>query len=68
MVETKRNDDVETEQVQSKAKAALNYCINATEYNQQINGKPWKYILIPHDAVKLNMSLQYLFNQYEVCE
>jgi type III restriction enzyme len=68
MVETKKKDDVESEIVQSKAKAALNYCINATEYNQQINGKPWKYILIPHDAVKLNMSLQYLFNQYEKCE
>ena len=67
MVETKKKDDVESEIVQSKAKAALNYCINATEYNQQINGKPWKYLLIPHDAVKLNMSFQYLFNQYEVC-
>lgn len=67
MVETKKKDDVESEIVQSKAYAALNYCINATEYNQQINGKPWKYLLIPHDAVKLNMSFQYLFNQYEVC-
>ncbi len=66
MVETKKKDDVESEQVQSKAKAALNYCNNATEYNQQIDGKPWKYILIPHDAVKLNMSLQFLFSQHEV--
>lgn len=68
MVETKKKDDVESEQVQSKAKAALNYCINATEYNKQINGKSWKYILIPHDAVKMNMSLKYLFGQFEVRE
>jgi type III restriction enzyme len=66
MVETKKKDDVESEQVQSKAKAALNYCINATEYNKQIDGKPWKYILIPHDAVKMNMSLKYLFGLFEV--
>lgn len=65
LVETKKKDDIETEQVQSKAKAALNYCINATEYNKQINGKPWKYILIPHNAVAVNMSLNNLFHQYE---
>lgn len=66
LVETKKKDDVETELVRSKAKAALNYCINATEYNKQTGGKPWKYILIPHDSVKLNMGLEYLFNQFEV--
>ena len=68
MVETKKKEDVDSEQVQAKAKAAINYCTNATEYNKQINGKPWKYILIPHDAVRLNMSLQYLFNQFEVTD
>ncbi len=68
MVETKKKDDVESEQVQLKAKSALNYCQNATEYNEQINGKPWEYILIPHDAVKVNMSLAHLFSQYEICE
>lgn len=65
MVETKKKDDVESEQVQSKAKAALNYCINASEYNQLINGKKWKYILVPHDVVKMNMSLHFLVSQYE---
>ncbi len=64
MVETKKKDDVETLQVQSKAQAALNYCNNATEYNQKIKGKPWRYILIPHDAVKMNMTLEFLFQQY----
>lgn len=66
MVETKKKDDVESEIVQSKAKAALNYCINATEYNKQIGGKPWKYVLIPHDAVKMNMSFGFLTNSHEV--
>lgn len=66
MVETKKKDDVETLQVQSKAQAAINYCNNATEYNQKIDGKPWKYVLIPHDQVKLNMSLSFLVQQYEL--
>ena len=64
MVETKKKDDVEANQVQSKAQAAINYCNNATEYNQKIGGKPWRYVLIPHDAVKMNMSLGYLFQTY----
>jgi type III restriction enzyme len=68
MVETKKKDDVESSQVQLKAQAAINYCKNATKYNQKIGGKPWKYILITHDAVKLNMSLTYLFQQYLVKE
>jgi len=64
MVETKKKDDVEANQVQSKAEAAINYCANATEYNQKNCGKPWRYVLIPHDSVKMNMSLSYLFQTY----
>lgn len=66
MVETKKKDDVESSQVQSKASAAINYCRNASEYNKQINGKPWKYVLIPHDVVKMNMSLRFLLERFEV--
>ena len=51
MVETKKKDDMEAVQVQDKAKAALTYCTNATEYNRQIKGKLWRYALIPHDQV-----------------
>lgn len=68
MIETKKKDDVESEQVQSKAKSALNYCVNATIYNKQFNAKQWRYILIPHDAVQLNMSLMYLFSKYEITQ
>lgn len=68
MVETKKKDDVEAELVQSKANAALTYCMNASEYNRQINGKLWRYALIPHDQVKLNMSLAYLLKTYEIKE
>lgn len=65
LVETKKEKDIPTEEVQSKARAALLYCQNATEYTTANGGKPWKYILLPHDSVKLNMSLDYLVKKYE---
>ena len=65
LVETKKQDDIETADVQDKAKAALEFCKNATEYTLVNNGKPWKYILIPHNAVQLNMSFETLAKQYE---
>lgn len=66
MVETKKKDDMESELVILKAKAAKEYCDNATLYNKNIQGKPWKYVLIPHDQVKLNMSLDYLIKTFEI--
>lgn len=66
MVETKKKDDLETEQVQSKARAAISYCNSASEYNLKISGKPWRYVLIPHDVVKMNMELLYLLQNYSI--
>lgn len=68
LIETKKENDISTEEVQSKAKAALLYCKNATEFTTANSGKPWKYVLLPHDSVKLNMSLDYLVKQYEYKE
>ena len=65
MVETKKKDDVEDKDVLSKSKAAIEYCNNSSEYNQNVGGKPWKYILIPHDQVKLNMTLEFLMKTFE---
>lgn len=56
MVETKKKSEIDSEDVQAKAKAALLYCKNASEFTTANGGKPWKYLLIPHDAVKTNMS------------
>lgn len=65
MVETKKEGDIETSEVQEKAKAALWYCQHASEFTTQNDGKPWKYILIPHDKVQSNMSFLHLMKQYE---
>lgn len=65
MVETKKEIDLETREVQEKTKAALWYCKHASEFTTQHGGKPWKYILIPHGQVQLNMSFKHLMKQYE---
>ena len=65
LVETKKGGDIETTEVQEKAQAALQYCQHATEFTTQNGGKPWKYVLIPHNAVMLNMSFDVLAKQNE---
>lgn len=51
MAETKKRDDLKTDEVQAKAAAAARWCQYATEYTTAVGGKPWKYILVPHDEV-----------------
>ena len=57
IIETKKASDIETPEVQAKAVAARAWCKNASDYSQQHGGKPWKYLLIPHDAVAVNKTL-----------
>ncbi|MGC9975431.1 MAG: DEAD/DEAH box helicase family protein [Syntrophales bacterium] len=66
MIETKKEADIETSDVQEKTAAALLYCNNASEFTTQNGGKPWKYILIPHNAVMFNMSFETLAREFEV--
>ncbi|OQZ04430.1 MAG: hypothetical protein B6D34_03535 [Candidatus Brocadia sp. UTAMX1] len=65
LVETKKEDDIETSDVQEKAQAALEYCRHATDYTIHNGGKPWKYLLIPHSSVMMNMSFGMLVRSYE---
>lgn len=65
MIETKKQADVASSEVKEKANAALQYCKHATEFTSNHRGKPWKYILIPHDVVMLNMSFSHLMQQNE---
>jgi len=43
--------------VVAKREAAVKWCEHATPYAMQHGGKPWKYVLIPHDMVAENMTL-----------
>jgi type III restriction enzyme len=45
LIETKRADEISSNEVQAKAQAALKYCNYATEYTAEHGGKPWKYVV-----------------------
>jgi len=68
LTSSKKEDELDDKEVQDKASATIEYCKYASEYNEEYNGKPWKYVLIPHNAVQLNMSFKHLVNQYVVKE
>ncbi|WP_233863696.1 DEAD/DEAH box helicase [Paraburkholderia adhaesiva] len=51
MAETKKRDDLTTDEVKAKAAAAARWCKFASEHTESVGGKPWKYILVPHDEV-----------------
>ncbi|WP_158097759.1 DEAD/DEAH box helicase family protein [Tyzzerella sp. An114] len=68
MIETKASNEINSKDVLEKAKAAEEYCKAASEWNGQNQGKPWTYVLISHDEVRLNSSFKYLVEnrvQYE---
>ena len=58
MAETKARNELDDATVQAKKKAAEQWCRHATDYNSSIGKKPWKYLLIAHDQVQENMSLE----------
>ena len=64
IIETKAANEINDEDVQAKAKAANKYCNYATEYTEENEGKPWKYVLIPHDKVSKNSSFKGIVSPY----
>ncbi len=66
LCEPKRTSEIKDEIVQAKAKAASEWCKYATEYEKQSDGKPWKYLLIPHDEISESKTLLGFENMYLV--
>lgn len=64
MIEPKSKDKMQDSDVLQKAEAAKIYCQYATEYNLENGGKPWHYLLIPHDEINRTISLQFLINKF----
>jgi type III restriction enzyme len=64
MLEPKAKNEMESPEVQAKKEAAQRWCKQASDYAAGHGGKPWKYVLIPHDAVAENMTLAALVKKY----
>lgn len=57
MLESKARNELGDAEVLAKKAAAEKWCGLASTYTAANNGKPWKYLLIPHDLVAENMTL-----------
>ena len=66
LVETKAENEITSADVQAKKNAALVYCNHATDFTQANGGKPWKYLLIPHNDVSETSSINYLISNYTI--
>ncbi|MBU0569402.1 DEAD/DEAH box helicase family protein [Patescibacteria group bacterium] len=66
MIEVKAERDMENPEVQEKAEAGQKFCESATEFNLKNRGKKWKYVLIPHNVIGLNMSMVNLVEKYTI--
>ncbi|MBA2058251.1 DEAD/DEAH box helicase family protein [Psychrobacter cryohalolentis] len=70
MIETKstqhqNQDGSWNEEVTEKARSGVKWCQHTTDYLVQHAGKPWKYLLIPHNTVKESNSIEYFIQNYE---
>jgi type III restriction enzyme len=66
MLEPNMSSQMTDAEVLAKKEVAVRWCQQASDYMQQHGGKPWVYVLIPHDAIAENMTLQGLVNMFAV--
>jgi len=66
LCEPKRANEMTDEIVLAKADAAVTWCKHATAHAKENGGKPWRYLLIPHDQIQDQMTLAGLAARYEV--
>jgi len=64
MMESKARNDMDSAEAQAKKDAAVKWCAHATKHSTNNGGKPWKYVLIPHDSITENMSIAGLVSQF----
>ncbi|MBI4696523.1 MAG: DEAD/DEAH box helicase family protein [Gammaproteobacteria bacterium] len=57
MLEPKKRGELEDPIVVAKKEAAVKWCANASDHSASYGGKPWRYVLIPHDEIAENITL-----------
>jgi type III restriction enzyme len=65
MLEPKSKAEMTDADVIAKRDAAVKWCKQASDHAKTCQGKPWKYLLIPHDVIAENITLEHLANQFE---
>ena len=66
MLEPKAKNEMTSPEVLAKKAAAIAWCSRAAGHALSNGGKPWKYVLIPHDVIAENMTLNRLVELFSV--
>jgi type III restriction enzyme len=66
LCEPKAAGEMDAPDVRDKARAATLWCQRASDHERQHGGKPWRYLLIPHDAIDASRTLAALAGQFEI--
>jgi type III restriction enzyme len=64
MLEPKSRNEMTDADVMAKKDVAVTWCKHASAHAKTYNGKPWKYLLIPHDIIADNITLEWLASQF----
>ncbi len=64
MLEVKMASQMKDKDVLAKREVAIQWCSWASEHAATYQGKPWRYALIPHDAIAENVTVEFLLKQY----
>ncbi|WP_294532594.1 DEAD/DEAH box helicase family protein [uncultured Rhodoblastus sp.] len=66
MMEPKASNQMAAQDVIAKQDVAVEWCRRATEHAASYEGKPWTYVIIPHDAIAENMTIEGLARQFAI--
>jgi type III restriction enzyme len=64
MMEPKASNQMQDPEVLAKRDVAVEWCRHATQHAASYGGKPWTYLLVPHDAIAENMTIEGLSQLY----
>jgi type III restriction enzyme len=64
MLEPKMASQMTDQDVLAKRDVAVQWCAWASDHARTYGGKPWRYALIPHDAIAENVTIEFLLKQY----
>jgi type III restriction enzyme len=64
MLEPKASNQMTDREVLAKKDVGIRWCRQASDHSRSHNGKPWTYVLVPHDAIAENMTLSGLAQRF----
>ena len=65
LLEPKRREEMEASDVVAKKDVAVKWCKQASDHAKTYKGKQWKYLLIPHDLIADNITIEWLTSRFE---